>query len=150
MEAAPSRWRRNFSAYPGGRPGLGLLLLRLAAAADLAWWGYVCLAPGPSPALSPSLLLVTAAALALLCAAALAAGYQTAPAAVLAGAISVGTLLAWLPVSAAAPGAARASAGFALVIALALACLGPGALSIDARRYGHREIVIPRPPSEDE
>jgi hypothetical protein len=35
------------------------------------------------------------------------------------------------------------------VMAAALACLGPGAFSLDARRFGRREIVvphIPRPP----
>ena len=30
-----------------------------------------------------------------------------------------------------------------VVIAIALECLGPGALSIDARLFGRREIVLP-------
>jgi hypothetical protein len=29
------------------------------------------------------------------------------------------------------------------VIALAVICLGPGALSLDARLFGRREIIIP-------
>jgi len=32
---------------------------------------------------------------------------------------------------------------FVVVIAVALLCLGPGAFSLDARRYGRHEIIIP-------
>jgi hypothetical protein len=42
----------------------------------------------------------------------------------------------------------RTNVGFAfiMIIGIALACLGPGAFSLDARRYGRREIVIPQRP----
>ena len=57
--------------------------------------------------------------------------------------ISLGTILA--PIS--APGlngaSARFSALFTAVMAIALLCLGPGAYSLDARRHGRREIIIP-------
>jgi uncharacterized membrane protein YphA (DoxX/SURF4 family) len=33
-----------------------------------------------------------------------------------------------------------------LAVPIAIAFLGPGAFSLDARLFGHREIVIPRPP----
>jgi uncharacterized membrane protein YphA (DoxX/SURF4 family) len=33
---------------------------------------------------------------------------------------------------------------FIVVIAIALLCLGPGAFSLDARRYGRHEIIIPQ------
>jgi uncharacterized membrane protein YphA (DoxX/SURF4 family) len=33
---------------------------------------------------------------------------------------------------------------FIVVIAVALLCLGPGAFSLDARRYGRHEIIIPQ------
>ena len=37
------------------------------------------------------------------------------------------------------------------IIAIALLCLGPGAYSLDARRHGRREIIIPaRPSSSDD
>lgn len=32
---------------------------------------------------------------------------------------------------------------FTAMIAIAVACLGPGAYSLDARRHGRREIIIP-------
>ncbi len=56
--------------------------------------------------------------------------------------ISLGTALGLIH----APGfnvLARISAAFTGVIAVALLCLGPGAYSIDARRHGRREIIIP-------
>jgi uncharacterized membrane protein YphA (DoxX/SURF4 family) len=35
---------------------------------------------------------------------------------------------------------------FAIAILLAIILLGPGAFSVDARLFGRREIIIPRPP----
>jgi hypothetical protein len=32
------------------------------------------------------------------------------------------------------------------IVATAIACLGPGAFSADARLFGRREIIIPRRP----
>jgi len=37
---------------------------------------------------------------------------------------------------------------FLVVIAAAISLLGPGAYSIDARLFGRREIIIPRPPGD--
>ena len=34
------------------------------------------------------------------------------------------------------------------IVATAIACLGPGAFSVDARLFGRREIIIPRRPEE--
>jgi len=45
----------------------------------------------------------------------------------------------------------KLSAVFTAAIAIALLCLGPGAYSLDARRHGRREIIIPaRPHSSDD
>jgi uncharacterized membrane protein YphA (DoxX/SURF4 family) len=37
---------------------------------------------------------------------------------------------------------------FVVIMAAAIALLGPGAYSIDARLFGRREIIIPRPPAD--
>jgi len=43
------------------------------------------------------------------------------------------------------------SALLVAAIAIAVLCLGPGAYSLDARRHGRREIIIPaRPSSSDD
>ena len=34
------------------------------------------------------------------------------------------------------------------IVATAIACLGPGAFSVDARLFGRREIIIPRRPEQ--
>jgi hypothetical protein len=39
---------------------------------------------------------------------------------------------------------------FLVAVAAALVLLGPGALSIDARLFGRREIVVPRAPRRSE
>lgn len=143
---APS-WRRTFSAFPGGRPGFGLLLLRLTVGAELGWCSYARLSPwqnaGP--------VIVGAAMLMLASAASLVAGYRTAFSSLVGAALSIVVLASW-PTSGLSADATRVGSGFAVVIAAALALLGPGAFSLDARRYGHREIVIPRtsvPGSDD-
>ena len=65
--------------------------------------------------------------------------------------ISMGTALSQLPVPMLSVMTARISAVCTAVIAIALLCLGPGAYSLDARRHGRREIIIPaRPRSSDE
>jgi uncharacterized membrane protein YphA (DoxX/SURF4 family) len=43
----------------------------------------------------------------------------------------------------------RIACFLAMSIAIALVFLGPGAFSIDARRFGRREIVIPPRPTPD-
>jgi hypothetical protein len=61
----------------------------------------------------------------------------------IAASLSLATALHWLPAGA-SDADVRLRSLCSGIIALALFCLGPGAYSIDARRYGRREIVIPR------
>ena len=56
-----------------------------------------------------------------------------------------GTMLAWFPVPASNLIELRLSAILLIVVACAIILLGPGAISIDARLFGRREIIIPRP-----
>jgi uncharacterized membrane protein YphA (DoxX/SURF4 family) len=121
--------RRLFSSFAPGAPGLGLLLLRLAAGSAL-----ICR-----------------------CVSALAAGGSRPPAwlhglGVLLGVLLVGGL--WTPVAAVLVVGAtifamlshsdpRPPLGWIGLIAACLALLGPGAWSIDAWLYGWKEIKIP-------
>lgn len=133
--------QRAFSTFPDGLPGAGLLLLRAAAgvalvvqgAAYLIDWqglGFLSLAVG--------LLTVSSGALLLI-------GYLTPFACVLAGLFCVGSAFSWFPPPSLELFEAKLTAALAIVIAVALVCLGPGAFSLDARLFGRREIIIPSP-----
>lgn len=110
--------QRLFSTFPAGAPGAGLLMLRLLLGGTLATQG----------ALREDAVGVFEAA----CGALLVAGFAT-PVAALAGAILglAAGLHGWPAV-------------YVSVVALAVALLGPGAFSLDARRFGRRELVVPR------
>lgn len=117
--------QRLFSTFPAGLPGLGLLILRGVLGGTLLVEG-----------------LAQAGALGILasaCGASLIGGMLTPLAAVLGG------------LSAVAFGPGEGS-GLVLAhvvsVSAALALLGPGAFSLDARRYGRRELVVPRRRSE--
>jgi len=78
------------------------------------------------------------------------AGFLTPLAGFVAGMGIVGIVLSLLP--AATPNLldSRSSVAFALAILVAVVVLGPGAFSVDARLFGRREIIIPRPAHESE
>jgi hypothetical protein len=134
------RLQRLFSTFPGGWPGVGLLLLRMAV-------GITAAAAGTAPliaageAASFGLLLVSAIAIA--CGLLLLVGFLTPGAAVLVGLGSAGLTLPGCPALAGSLLALTPSGGFVLVMALAIVLLGPGAFSLDSYLFGRREIVIP-------
>lgn len=120
--------QRLFSMFPAGLPGLGLLLLRGSVAIALLTEHY-----GRRDAVSGWMQGVT-----LLISAALAVGYLTPIAAVVA---IVFHALMWLA-------AGIDSAALAVVLsldAMALALLGPGAYSVDSWRFGRRLLELPPP-----
>lgn len=134
--------RRGFATFPDGLPGLGLLLLRASVVGQLGACGYALLAvqhPG-------TLTIVVVAPLAVAIALSLLLGYLTTFSSLLAAVVSSSAVIVQLVASNLAVGAVRTGCIFTVIMAVALLCLGPGAFSLDARRYGRHEIIIPRRP----
>jgi putative oxidoreductase len=121
--------QRLFSTFPEGWPGAGLAFLRAIAAIPIIQHGIA----GRWPASQPLIALQTVAA----CAAAL----------LLAG--------LWTPAAGVTMAAAELCLAFSQpadpwlhvvvgALGIALAMLGPGAWSVDARLFGRKRIQIPQ------
>jgi uncharacterized membrane protein YphA (DoxX/SURF4 family) len=130
--------QKLFSAFPAGWPGLGLVLLRIAVALGAITQGFHALTAPAGPAWIVRLIgfLAIIAGLFLL------AGFLTpiAGAAATIGYLATGTAQ-FLATDAHRRGDALLTLHLA-VISLALVLLGPGAISLDARLFGRREIII--------
>jgi uncharacterized membrane protein YphA (DoxX/SURF4 family) len=146
-EGAPGRYalQRLYSTFPGGRPGIGLLLLRAAVGLTAIAQGVLNVSGLSHPSSGKWLLgvvLITSGA-------ALAAGFFTPFAGLVVGLCFLGIALSWFPAPSWGFHDARMVAFGMIIPAAALALLGPGAFSLDGRLFGRREIVIPpsaRPP----
>ena len=117
--------QRLFSTFPCGLPGVGLVLLRAAAAIPLLYAGLTVASP------SPAILEVLTPGAAIL----LLIGLWTP----LAGGLIAVAELGRAVSHPAAPWTFVQSA----VLAAALAMLGPGGCSVDARLFGRKHIQIP-------
>jgi len=118
--------QRLFSTFPGGLPGVGLVILRAAGAIPLVYAGLLT-AASPSPA---TLEVVTAGAAILLL-----IGLWTPLAGALIAVTQVG-------LAASHPAEPWRFVHFA-ALGAALAMLGPGGCSLDARLFGRKQIQIP-------
>jgi len=134
--------RSTFTIFPDGLPGLGLLLLRASAGLALVACGVIHFIAWQEA----SVLILTVAGLSSICGLLLLFGLFNWLACSLGALISLGIAIALIPVPVSSVSSAKVSAVFTAVIAIALLCLGPGAYSLDARRHGHREIIIPARP----
>ena len=121
--------RRLFSMFARGAPGVGLLIMRGGAGGALLLHGIGGLANASAPiAVALNALSVAAGAL-------LIAGLWTPIVAALAAIDAVGIVFS-----------SPAEAGYYIlvgILAAALALLGPGAWSIDARLFGLKRVEIP-------
>ncbi len=116
-----------FTMFPVGWPGIGLLLLRAALSANLL---HIILELPPSID-SLWIRAALAAVAAMLC-----AGLFTPVTALVCAFCEVA---AWLFVS----GSCVALHVGAILVAVALVMLGPGAYSLDCRLFGRRHVIFP-------
>jgi hypothetical protein len=142
---APGRYalQRLFSTFPDGKPGMGLLLLRVAVGFTAIAEGVFYLSGPSNPFLTkwlPGLALIASGG-------GLAAGFLTPVAGFLVGLCFAGIALSWFPAPSWGMHDGRLVAYGMIVTAAAIVLLGPGAFSLDGRLFGRREIVIP--PSSD-
>jgi putative oxidoreductase len=121
--------RRLYSTFAGGWPGIGLLLMRLVVGAVILWHA------GPTLWSDPPLHIMIIYASLTLAALLLIAGLWTP----VAGAVVAVTAISEI-LTTAEPPVGRL---LAATIAGALAMLGPGRLSIDARLFGWKRIEAP-------
>ena len=118
--------RRLYSTFAGGWPGIGLLLMRLVVGAVVLWHVGPRLWTGPPVHLAAVYALLGLAGLLLI------AGLWTPVAGTVLAAFAIAEI-----VTTGEPPVGRL---LAATIAAALAMLGPGRLSIDARLFGWRRI----------
>jgi uncharacterized membrane protein YphA (DoxX/SURF4 family) len=129
--------QRTFSGFPAGGPGLALLLLRLVVGGAASSQAWLLIAANHGANTS-----VVIALMAFVAGLALIIGVVTPIASVL---LSGGGLLFAIDPSVSGhlllfeSGMARLEF---IVMSAALISLGPGALSLDARMYGRREIEV--------
>lgn len=114
-------------------------MLRWTAAADLLWCGYMFFVISTSKYILTALL-----ALAIISAIFLLIGHRSRLAALTTALTEFVIITATLSLSGPYMTCVRLASSFTLIIAIALFGLGPGLLSVDAHRYGRREIIISR------
>lgn len=125
--------------FPDRWPGAGLLLLRSAVGMALITQGiaYFGNKHDPEP------LVLTVMSVMSLLGLLLVIGFLTRFVAIAAALATLGCIFSLLPMTKFGPLVTPTTAALVAVIAIAVTCLGPGALSLDARLFGRREIIIP-------
>ena len=125
--------QKLFSAFPGGWPGVGLLLLRALVGVTVAVQTLTYIGSEKQ-----SLLSWLAAAGVFIIASSLMVGFMTPIAAVATALATAGLVIVTANLD---------QTGLdMIVLTTIIVLLGPGAFSIDARMFGRREILIPHTP----
>ena len=130
--------QRLFSGFPGGWPGVALLVLRVVLATALFVQGaYYLSEPDGSPATwFAGLAGLASGGLLFL-------GFLTPVAGAVVVLCAAGIAFSLIPTCTKTVFESFVPRVFALTNQLAIMILGPGAFSIDARLFGRREIIIP-------
>jgi len=128
-----------FSTFPDGWPGACLLLLRAATGAGFIAQGIAYFGTEHET----GALIVVTAALMVVVGALLLIGSLTRWAAIAGATIGLLSMFSWFPGPRVGLFESPMTAVLAVVIAVSLLCLGPGAFSVDARLFGRREVIIP-------
>ena len=131
-----------FSTFPGGLPGFGLLLLRAVVGFTLVLQGIAYLIDWHQLRLA-AWMAGTLAVVGGIC---LLTGFLTPIAGLFTALAGIAITLSWLPVPARNLFDNNLVIIDVVAIATAIAFLGPGAFSLDARLFGRREITIPTIP----
>jgi|KBSMisStaDraftv2_1062788.scaffolds.fasta_scaffold104783_2 putative oxidoreductase len=135
--------QRLFSTFPDGSPGVGLLLLRVSVGGTATVQGVLYLSGVANHSIAVWLIGFTL----ILCGLALTVGLLTPLAGLFVGLCVSGIALSWIPVPPFPLLDSKLADSGMIIIAVAIALLGPGAFSFDGYLFGRREIVIPpRPP----
>jgi uncharacterized membrane protein YphA (DoxX/SURF4 family) len=133
------RLQKLFSTFPDGWPGVGLVLLRIAVAMNAIAQG-ICALMGSN---GVTLTVWALGSLAIVAGLVFLVGFLTPVAGFV---LTLGYLIngvALLVTTEASRHAHAYTSLYLAVISLALALLGPGAFSVDARLFGRLEIIIP-------
>jgi len=131
--------QRFFSTFPGGKPGAGLLILRISLGVTILIHSVVYLTGTEGHSGWPVIAALAGIAGSLL----LLLGFLTPLVSV---SVFLGAIFVSLPHLRSVPAGLHnvdLSAICCILVAAAVAFLGPGAFSLDARMFGRREIIIP-------
>jgi uncharacterized membrane protein YphA (DoxX/SURF4 family) len=129
--------QRSFSTFAPGWPGGGLLVLRIALGVPLLIEGAALFAGSRASLLILIALISVAVGVALL------VGYAVGRGAIVGAVAVIAVHFSSLHGGSLNLFSSNIDCFLAISIATALRFVGPGAYSVDARRFGQREIVIP-------
>jgi uncharacterized membrane protein YphA (DoxX/SURF4 family) len=129
--------QRLFCGFPGGFPGMSLLLLRAVLAGAVLVEGRFCLSESASHTADLWGALAFASGILLLI------GFLTPVVAVLTGLGGVGVLLSIFPSCNQNMFNSSWALAFAVSMLVTIVAVGPGRFSLDARIFGRRKIIIP-------
>ena len=130
--------QRLFSTFPGGRPGIGLLLLRAVVGGIAIALGILC-----AVQIERATLVWVAAVTLMASGVALVLGFVTPIASLLVVFCVLGMTLEWFPSAPPALLGGRLMVLLLVTTAFGICLLGPGAFSLDGYLFGRREIVFP-------